>query len=309
MGVTLDALERCQLCPRRCCALRARGKIGFCRGYTRARVARAALHHWEEPCISGTRGSGTIFFSSCTLRCVYCQNHQISSGIVGLEVSQERLRDIMLDLADQGAHNINAVTPTHFSPHLIDAYHRAREQGLTLPLIYNTSGYELGNIVDDLAQDVSVWLTDLKYASSDLAQKYSGVANYPRYAFAAVERMAARVADAGGFSFTNEGLMTRGVIVRHLVLPTHIQDSYEVVERLWYLCGNDVVLSLMNQYTPMPRACERFPELDARIDQAEYMKLVDHAHNLGFKRVFWQEEESAYEEFVPAFDLTGVMPS
>lgn len=303
-----DALARCELCPRRCRVDRTQGAHGRCRADAQVHVARAALHFWEEPPLSGERGSGAIFFSHCPLGCVFCQNGQISAGGFGLPVSEGRLAEIMLELQGQGAHNINLVTATHYAPQVRRAVLRARAAGLRLPVVYNTAGYELPAVVDALADVVDVWLPDCKYADTALARRLSGAADYPAVALDAIERMVAHVEAAGGRAVDDEDIMRRGVIVRHLVLPGHVDDSCAVLDALWDRVGNRIDLSVMNQYTPQcgPEGVAGCPELGRPVSEQEYEAVLDHADELGFETMWWQQGGTVSESFVPAFDASGV---
>ena len=305
-ALTHAAYEACELCPRRCGTRRCAGRPGRCGMSSELRIARSALHLWEEPPISGEAGSGAIFFSGCPLRCVFCQNHEISSEGFGLPVTTARLAEMMLELQGQGALNINLVTPLHFAPHIRDAVAMAREAGLALPIVCNTSGYELAEVVRSLAGVIDVWLTDFKYASAALAGALSAAPDYPEVAAGALKAMADSVRAAGGRSVAEDGSLRRGIIVRHLVLPTHADDSCAVLDRVWELVGNDADLSVMNQYTPN-EACRRAGGALARaVSDEEYEIVLCHADDLGFERIWWQEGGTVSESFVPAFDATGV---
>lgn len=306
MAIGSDAYERCELCPRRCKARRLEGVRGFCGESAAVRVARCALHFWEEPPISGERGSGAIFFSGCPLRCVYCQNHEISQGGAGLEVSVGRLAQMMLELQGQGALNINLVTPLHFAPTVREAVLLARDHGLALPIVCNTSGYERAETVEAIADVVDVWLADYKYASSELAHELSSAPDYPDEAHAALAAMLCSLRAAGGRKLADDGAMERGIIVRHLVLPDHVDDSLTVLGRVWELCGNEVDLSVMNQYTPNETCRRRGGSLARSLDGEEYETVLDYADALGFERLWWQQGGTVSESFVPAFDTTGV---
>ncbi|MGI6031704.1 MAG: radical SAM protein [Eubacteriales bacterium] len=286
----------CELCPRRCRVDRSRTK-GRCGVGEELRVARAALHAWEEPCLSGERGSGTIFFAGCPLGCVYCQNRKISRGEAGSVLTVRQLAEEMLRLQAQGAHNINLVTPTHYVPGIIGALEEARRLGMTLPVVYNTSGYERVETLRRLEGLVDIWLPDCKYASGELARRYSGAEDYPQVAMAALEEM---VRQQPRPVFDEEGMMTKGVIVRLLLLPGCLEDAKEVVRRVVELCGDRVYLSLMNQYTPMP-GLEKWPELQRKVTGEEYEQLVDFALELGVTQGFIQEGETAQESFIPDF--------
>ena len=302
------SLSHCELCPRRCGANRAAGARGVCGADDTLKIARAALHYWEEPPISGERGSGTIFFSACPLKCVYCQNHEISTGGFGIEVAPGRLVEIMLELQEQGAHNINLVTATHYAHLLPTAIGEARRRGLSIPIVYNTSGYEREEAVAELAELVDVWLVDYKYADADLGRALSHVVDYPETAARALSRMCAAVAARGGELVDADGMMQRGVIVRHLVLPGHADDSCRVLDCIWDVAG-DVPISVMNQYTPNERMRASGGELSraVTVDVDEF--VLDLAVDVGFTQMFWQEGGAVDESFTPAFDTTGVLRS
>lgn len=312
------ALSTCDLCPRLCGADRAAGKRGACGADGRLMVARAALHFWEEPPISGSRGSGTVFFAHCPLRCVYCQNAVIAAGEAGAEVSVERLGEMCLELQEQGALNVNFVTPTHYAPEARAAVAWARERGLALPVVWNTSGYETVAAVRANAGTVDAYLADFKYADAELARRYSHAPDYPEVALAALEAM---VEEAGRPTFDEvdgEPRLTGGVVVRHLMLPGALEDSKRVVRLVHERFGDAVLLSLMNQYTPVladaakagdARAAatlDRCPELAERVSDDEYELLLDYADELGVEDYFWQQGGAAEDSFIPAFDLSGV---
>ncbi len=303
---TYAGYDPCGLCPRRCGAHRLSGARGACGMSADLTVARSALHFWEEPPISGESGSGAIFFSGCPLRCVFCQNHEISSGGFGLPVSTARLAEMMLELQGQGALNINLVTPSHFTPHVVEAVRMARAAGLSVPVVCNTSGYETVETVRALAEVVDVWLTDFKYSSPDLAGRLSGAPDYPEVAADALAEMLAAVRAAGGPATGEDGRMLRGVIVRHLVLPGQAEDSCAVLDRVWGLAGNEADLSVMNQYTPNDRCRRAGGALSHGVSEEEYELVLCHADDLGFERIWWQEGGTVSESFVPAFDATGV---
>ena len=291
----------CMLCPRRCGAERDR-MTGRCGGGAKARVARAALHFGEEPSISGTRGSGTVFFSGCPLGCVFCQNREISAGNKGKEVDAARLAAIFLSLQAQGAHNINLVTGTHYAPQIISALEKTKGE-LHIPLVCNTSGYETVETVRLLAPYVDVWLPDLKYCDSVLSGRYSGAADYFGVACAVLKEM---VRLAGPPVFDAEGLLVKGVCVRHLVLPGCRKDSLNVLDFLGKTFPRDgLVISLMRQFTPTA-ACSRFPELNRTLTTFEYESVEDRLRDLGFRWCYVQEKRSAGEEYIPTFDYTGV---
>ena len=301
-----STLSACELCPRRCRADRAAGERGVCGATDTLRLARAALHFWEEPPISGEAGSGTVFFSGCPLKCVYCQNHEISTGNFGIDVSPERLAQIMLELQDQGALNINLVTATHYAHLLPEAIAAARAQGLAIPIVYNTSGYERVEAVRELDDLVDIWLTDFKYADAELGRALSHVPDYPSVAQSALIEMARQLERHGGGAARADGTWTRGIIVRHLVLPGHAEDSCRVLDLIWDAVG-DVPISVMNQYTPYAAMRAAGGELARAVTREEYERVLDHADDLGFTQMFWQEGGAVDESFTPPFDTTGVL--
>lgn len=301
-----STLGACELCPRRCRADRAAGERGVCGATDTLRLARAALHFWEEPPISGEAGSGTVFFSGCPLKCVYCQNHEISTGNFGIDVPPERLAQIMLELQDQGALNINLVTATHYAHLLPEAIVAARAQGLAIPIVYNTSGYERVEAVRELDDLVDIWLTDFKYADAELGRALSHVPDYPSVAQSALIEMARQLERHGGGAARADGTWTRGIIVRHLVLPGHAEDSCRVLDLIWDAVG-DVPISVMNQYTPNAAMRAAGGELARAVTREEYECVLDHADDLGFTQMFWQEGGAVDESFTPPFDTTGVL--
>ncbi len=259
---------------------------------------------WEEPCISGTRGSGAVFFSGCPLRCVYCQNRDIAEAKRGIDITEERLTDIFFELEEKGAANINLVTPTHYTPQIIQAATKARERGLRLPFVYNCSGYEKAETLKMLEGVIDIYLTDFKYMDEEVARRYSHAPDYPEAAKAALREM---VRQTGAPRFDEEGMMTRGVIVRHLLLPNHLKNAKAVVQYVYETYGDSLYLSLMNQYTPLP-GMEQWPELNRRVTRREYERLLDYALSLGVEQAFIQEGETASESFIPPFDCEGVLP-
>lgn len=301
-----STLGACELCPRRCRADRAAGERGVCGATDTLRLARAALHFWEEPPISGEAGSGTVFFSGCPLKCVYCQNHEISTGNFGIDVPPERLAQIMLELQDQGALNINLVTATHYAHLLPEAIAAARARGLVVPIVYNTSGYERVEAVRELDDLVDIWLTDFKYADAELGRALSHVPDYPSVAQSALVEMARQLERHGGGAVRADGTWTRGIIVRHLVLPGHAEDSCRVLDLIWDAVG-DVPISVMNQYTPNAAMRAAGGELARAVTREEYECVLDHADDLGFTQMFWQEGGAVDESFTPPFDTTGVL--
>ena len=298
----MDRLNNCRLCPRACGVNRNNNEKGFCGETAALRLSRAALHFWEEPCISGNQGSGTVFFTGCSLKCVYCQNKEISYGNCGKEISIERLSKIFLELKTKGAANINLVTPTHFVPQIIEAVSSAKLQGLKLPVIYNTSGFETEETLYSLRNTVDVYLTDFKYFLPELAQKYSDAYTYPSVAKNALREM---VRQQPMLEFDENNMIKRGVIVRHLMLPSMLEDSKNVISYLYETYGEKIYLSIMKQYTPY-KIPDKFPELIAKVSDEEYEELLMFALDLGVENAFIQEGEVAEESFIPAFDYEGV---
>ncbi len=292
-------MEPCRLCPRECGVLRSEGETGFCGVGAEAVVARAAPHFWEEPCISGTRGSGTVFFSGCNLRCVYCQNRAISSRSFGKTLSTAELRDVFLRLIDVGVHNINLVTPTHYAHVIADAL----ERPLGLPVVYNCGGYESADALRMLEGKIDVYLTDMKYSDAALAARLSGAEDYFPKACEAVREMSRQV---GGYVLDDDGLMLRGIIVRHLILPGYMENTRGVLE--WYadsFAGRHVKLSLMGQYFP-PEDAEKLGAPDRTLSPEEYAEAMELCSALGITDGYFQELEAASTAYVPPFDLTGV---
>lgn len=294
--------EKCSLCPRMCGTDRAAGQKGFCGGGNLVRVARAALHYWEEPCISGESGSGTVFFSGCTMRCVFCQNKEISRSEVGKEITIERLAEIYLELAAKGANNINLVTPMHYAPQITAALDIARKNGLTLPIVWNTGGWERRKSIAAVRDYADIWLSDFKYFDSSLSESLSKAPNYFSVAAAALDQMVKQTCEP---VFDENGIMRRGVIVRHLMLPGHLDDTKNVLRFLYENYGDSIWISIMNQYTPM---CSdpRFPELSRTVSDEEYNEAIDFACELGIENAFVQEGGTVGESFIPPFDLSGV---
>ncbi len=296
-------MKLCALCPRRCLVNREQGERGYCGQTAELRVARAALHQWEEPCLSGTVGSGTVFFAGCSLGCVFCQNQEIAAGRAGKLISAERLVEIFLELQEKGAHNINLVTATHFVPQVAEALRQAKQEGLKLPVVYNTSSYEYVSTLRRLEGLVDIYLPDLKYRDSAWSLRYSHAADYFSYASRAIAEMVRQVGEPV-FS-EPEGLMKRGVIVRHLVLPGGEADSKEVIQYLYETYENQIYISIMNQFTPTPGLAQ-YPELNRTLTEKEYSRIVDYAIRLGVEQGYIQEGETAKESFIPSFDCEGV---
>ena len=292
-----DLLAHCTLCPRRCGVNRRAGARGFCGAGQEVRVARTMLHRWEEPCLVGAHGAGAVFFAHCTLRCIYCQNHAISHEGSGTEMRTEELAARFLTLQREGAATLDLVTPTHYTPQILAALTQARAEGLTLPVVWNTSGYETVENITRLAGAVDIYLPDLKYANEESGRLYSAA---PDYAAAAWDALAAMVAQVGAVQFAADGQLMRGVLVRHLVLPGHRHESIALVRRLWTAFGDAVQLSLMRQYTPLYRAAE-FPPLHRRLTTFEYESVVAAARELGMERVYVQGAEAVGAQYVPDF--------
>ncbi len=299
-----QGLSDCTLCPRKCHVDRTAGQTGFCGQSDRIMAARAALHFWEEPCLSGVNGSGAVFFSGCNLRCIYCQNHTIVQGQNGKEISVERLSEIFLELQEKQAHNINLVTPTHYVPQIINALQTAKDNGLAIPVVYNTSGYENVDTLKRLEGLIDIYLPDLKYHDSALSARYSNAPDYFVKATAAISEML-RQTGRPVFVDGEDSLMLKGVIVRHLLLPGCEADSRYLIRYLHETYRNDIYVSIMNQYTPMPNVADH-PSLNCRISSEEYDRIVDYAIHIGIENGFIQEGETASESFIPPFDCEGI---
>lgn len=316
-------MEKCSLCPRNCQADRTAGNAeeygagrttentevcqtdraaGYCGMSENIYVARAALHMWEEPCISGEEGSGTVFFSGCTLRCVFCQNFQIAAGKAGKKITPERLVEIFLELQEKCANNINLVTPTHYILQIAEAIKKARDRGLTIPVVYNTSGYEKAESLKLLDGLVDVYLPDFKYVSPVISAKYSKAPDYFEVADKALREMYRQVGEP---QFNEKGIMTKGIIVRHLLLPGYVEDSKNVIEYLYKTYKNSIYISIMNQYTPLLQV-KNYPEIDRKVTKKEYDEVVDYAIEIGVSNGFIQEEGTSSESFIPEFDYEGV---
>ena len=292
----------CMLCPRNCQTNRTSGQTGFCGMSDQIQVARASLHMWEEPCISGTNGSGTVFFSGCNLKCVFCQNHTIAIGQKGKAVSIERLAELFLMLQNKGAHNINLVTPSHYIPGIAQALTLAKQQDLTVPIVYNTSGYDSVTSLTLLDGLVDIYLPDFKYVSSNLSKHYSHASDYFHVAARSLAEMYRQV----GEPVFDGDIIRRGIIVRHLVLPGCTEDSKAVIRYLYETYGDRIFISIMNQYTPLPHVAS-YPELNRKVTESEYDEVVDFAINLGVEQGFIQEGNTAEESFIPEFDFTGLL--
>lgn len=297
----MNMIYKCTLCPRKCGADRS-NSTGICGAGGNAIVARASLHKWEEPCISYKNGAGTVFFSGCNLHCCFCQNNKISNKLFGKVITDRQLADIFLRLRDSGADNIDLVTPTHFVPNIINALDMIKHK-LDIPVVFNCGGYELKETIDMLDGYVDVYLPDLKYFSSDISSKYSNAPDYFEYASEAILAMIKQV---GKLTFNSEGGLMKGTVIRHMVLPSHRHDSIKLIE---WIADNtsrdDVLVSIMNQYTPFDFISEEFGELKRKVTKMEYNSVINRAAELGING-FTQERSSASEDYVPDFDLSGI---
>ena len=289
----------CNLCPRECNIDRSITK-GLCGTTDTITVANASLHMWEEPCISGENGSGTVFFCGCNLKCVYCQNREISTNNTGKEISVQRLSEIFIELQSKGAHNINIVTGTNFADKIIVALDIAKSRGLSVPIVYNTSGYESLKTLKLLSPYVDIYLTDFKYFNPSLAQNYSKASNYPDVAKKALDEMVKQKE----LSFDNDGMMKQGVLVRHLCLPGHEEDSKKILDYLHYNYGDRIIISIMNQFTPI--SLDVYPEINRKLSYKEYERIISYALSIGIDNAFIQEGETAQESFIPQFDNRGI---
>ena len=298
----MNKYENCLLCPRKCGINRRTGQTGVCGVSSEIKVARAALHYWEEPCISGKRGSGAVFFSGCSLHCVFCQNREISDGKAGKLISKERLSDIFMELADKGANNINLVTPGQYIPDIVWAVNDAKSRGMKLPIIYNTSGYENMTELKLLEGIVDVYLPDFKYMDSTLSARYSRAKDYPSVAKQALSEMVRQQPDVVIDDAT--GLIQKGVIVRQLLLPGHVNDAKAVLKYLYDTYRDHVYISMMSQFTPI--ALKDYPEINRTVTKREYERLVNYALEIGITNAFIQEGDVAKDSFIPAFDCEGV---
>lgn len=298
----MNKYENCLLCPRKCGINRAIGQTGVCGVSAEIRVARAALHYWEEPCISGKKGSGAVFFSGCSLHCVFCQNREISDGKAGKVISKERLSDIFIELAGKGANNINLVTPGQYIPDIVWAVNDARSRGMKLPIVYNTSGYENVTELKLLDGIVDVYLPDFKYMDSALSAKYSRAKDYPSVAKQALSEMVRQQPDVVIDDAT--GLIQRGVIVRQLLLPGHVNDAKAILKYLHDTYQDSIYISMMSQFTPI--ALKDYPEINRTVTRREYERLIDYAIKIGITNAFIQEGNVAKDSFIPAFDGEGV---
>lgn len=297
-----NVLNCCTLCPRECKVNRNKGEIGLCGMDYKIKVARIAPHYFEEPPISGDKGSGAIFFSGCNLKCIFCQNYNISTNNFGKEISVNSLASKMVKLQKDGVHNINLVTPTHFIPQIKDSIKQAKKMGLSIPIVYNTSSYEKKESLKMLDGLIDIYLPDLKYYDDMLAIRYSKAPNYFNTAIDAIEEMYRQV---GPVQLDSNGIMKKGIIVRHLLLPGHIEDSKKILEYLHLIYGDNIFISIMNQYTPLEQV-KNIEELNRTVTEDEYNELIDYAVELGINNAFVQDGETQKESFIPEFDLTGI---
>ncbi len=296
----MKTLENCFLCPRNCGVNRYH-TVGKCGASAKIKIAHYDLHYWEEPIISGENGSGTIFFSYCNLKCIFCQNYKISTGGYGKEVTNERFQELCLELQDKKANNINLVTPTHYVPQIVDVLHKIKGKQLKIPIVYNTSSYENVSTIQLLQGIVDIYLADLKYYDDNLGQCYSHVEHYFQYATLAISEMVKQV----GKFIIRDGLMKSGVIVRILILPGHVDDAKKIVHYLYTTYHDDIIISLMNQYTPL-RKFDKYPNLERKVTEQEYQEVIDYALNLGIQYAFIQEGETQSESFIPNFDCSTI---
>lgn len=289
---------KCNLCPMNCNVDRKNGELGYCRASNEMVIARYSLHMWEEPVISGDKGSGTIFFSYCNMRCCFCQNYEISELHKGIIVSIEEFSDICLELQDNGASNINLVTPTHYVHLIVEGLKLAKEKGLVIPIVYNSSGYENVETIRLLDGLVDIYLPDLKYYDDSLGLKYSKCNNYFKYASQAIDEMFKQV---GNVEVDDNGMMKKGVIVRHLLLPGRLEDSKKILKYLYDEYNDDVIISIMNQYTPVRKL--EYDELNHKVKDSDYDELIDYAYDLGIRNAFIQEGGTQEASFIPDFDV------
>ena len=293
--------SKCNLCPRNC-GIDRRIQKGYCKAPHAITAARSSLHFWEEPCISGVEGSGTVFFSGCSMGCVYCQNFDIAHQNFGKEISIERLCDIFLELQNKKANNINLVTPTHYADKIIEAVKLAKQKGLKIPVVYNTSGYEKEETIESLKDTVDIFMPDFKYWLSETAKKYSNAPDYPEIAKKAIDKM---VTLNPHLVFDKRGMLQKGVIIRILLLPGFVYEAKRITEYVYSKYGDSVIISLMSQYTPNKNTDE-FPEINRKVRKKEYESLVQFAVDLGLENVYIQDGSSASESFIPPFTLEGV---
>ena len=298
----IDMLDNCNLCIRNCNINRNKNIIGVCKTDNIIKIARADLHFWEEPCISGAKGSGTVFFSNCNLKCVFCQNHKISQNGFGKQVTIERLAEIFIELQNKGANNINLVTPTLFVPLIIESIKIAKSKGLILPIVYNTNSTDTLETIKALNGYIDIYLPDFKYFDDKYALAYSKINNYRENALNVIKEMVRQV---GAPSFNDNGIIQKGVIVRHLLLPGLLFDSKKVIDLLYNTFHDDIYISLMNQYVPMHNAY-KYPKINSKLNPKDYDSIIDYALSIGVKNGFIQGEGANTTDFVPSFKNEGV---
>lgn len=297
-----DSMKHCTICPRNCGVNRYEGEKGYCHAGLLPKCALASVHKWEEPPISGTKGSGTVFFSHCNLNCVFCQNHTISVEGFGKTLTIENLADVFLSQQKKCVHNINLVSPTHFIPQLKQAILLAKNKGLSIPIVYNTNGYEKVESLKLLEGLIDIYLPDLKYTSSEYSNMFSYASNYFEYAKNAILEMKRQ---QHCNIFDENGIMKKGMIIRHLILPGCYKDSFAVLEWIKENVGEDTYISLLNQYTPMHRASE-YKQISRKLTTLEYQKVIKHFFDIGLKNGFMQNKYSATSDYTPLFDLSGL---
>lgn len=295
-----ELLNTCILCPRKCGVNRNNGEVGFCHAENKIRIAKAYLHKWEEPPITGKNGSGTIFFSNCNLKCVYCQNYYIGEEGNGVDISVERFSEICLKLQSEGATNINLVTPTHYVPLIIDGLKMAKKNGLNIPIVYNSSGYEEVNTIKLLDGVVDIYLPDFKYYDNEYAKKYSKCNDYFEFTTKALDEM---IRQKPSCKFDKDGNMTSGVIIRHLMIPGLEEDSKRILNYLYNKYENKIFYSIMNQYTPVRKL--QFEELNRVVKQEKYDEIIDYAWDLGIRNAFIQDGGTQSDSFIPKWDFKG----
>lgn len=297
----MNLINKCNLCPRNCNMNRYE-QTGFCNIDNHIYLARCDLYHYEEPCISGTHGSGTIFFSGCNLKCIYCQNYEIANNQIGKKVSINRLKEILLELQEKGAHNINLVTPTMYIPMIKKALIMAKKDGLHIPIVYNSSGYENVSSLKELDGLIDIYMPDFKYINNDVAIKYSKCPNYVENVKLALKEM---YRQTGKNKFDKNQIMTKGVLVRHLILPNQLESTKKILSYLYETYKDNIYISIMNQYTPLKQV-KKIKELNRKITTKEYEEIIDFAIKIGIKNAYVQDKETANESFIPKFDYTGV---
>lgn len=295
-------IKKCNLCPHNC-SIDRENKIGRCKATDKAKIALSSLHFYEEPCISGENGSGTVFFSNCNLNCVFCQNHEISSEGFGKEVSVEKLAQIFINQQNNNANNINLVSPTIYAYQIKQAIILAKQMGLKIPIVYNTSGYEKVEILRELEGYIDVYLPDFKYASNELGEKYSGVKNYFNYCLLSLKEMYRQV---GSPKLNENGIIKKGLIIRHLILPNNTENTKQVLKIIKENFPSDIYVSIMAQYFPAGKA-KSIPELNRKISKEEYKKVEDYVYELNIENGYMQDLGEHEEEYVPNFNLAGII--